>query len=78
MTPDERHSRVAWLASLGVPEPFHDAIVDAPNSKLTVEGGAVLGLAMVAAIGLIVTAFMWLDGHVQSRPLLRQRKAGLR
>jgi hypothetical protein len=77
MTPDERHSRVAWLASLGVPKPFHDAIIDAPNSKLTSGGGAVLGLAMVAiAVGVVVAAFMWLDGHVQSRAVVKATQSG--
>ena len=68
MTPEERHLRVEWLGSLGVPERFHDAIIDAPNSKLSGGWGAVLGLAMLAAaVGVMVPAFMWLDGHVQSR-----------
>src|SRR5262245_55454614 len=68
MTPQERLARADWLAKLGVPAPFRDAIIDTPNDKLTARGGAALGLGMVAvAIGIMVATFMWLDSHVQAR-----------
>jgi hypothetical protein len=68
MTPQERQSRADWLATLGVPVPFRDAIIDAPNDRLTSRGGTVLGLAMVAVtIGVMMAAFFWLQGHVEAR-----------
>ena len=68
MTPQERQARADWLATLGVPASFRDAIIDAPNNRLTSRGGTALGLVMVAvAIGAMVAIFLWLQGHVQAR-----------
>jgi hypothetical protein len=68
MTPAERLSRADWLAAIGVPLPFRDAIIDAPSSRLTSSGGAVLGLAMVAVVvSIVAAAFIWLDSYVQAR-----------
>ena len=68
MTPQERQARADWLATLGVPGHFRDAIIDAPNNQLTSRGGTALGLAMVAVtIAIMVAAFLWLQDHVQAR-----------
>jgi hypothetical protein len=68
MTGEERRLRADWLSELGVPVSFQDAIIDAPNDRLTAGGGAVIGLSMVAiVVGVMIGAFFWLDSHVQAR-----------
>jgi hypothetical protein len=68
MTGEERRLRADWLSELGVPVPFHDAIIDAPNDRLTGGGGAAIGLAMVAlVIGAMIGAFLGLETYVQAR-----------
>lgn len=70
MTPQERDARAAWLAKLGVPAPFRDAIIDAPHDRTSAAGGAVLGLAMVAVvIGVTIAAFIGLDAYVRTRAM---------
>lgn len=77
MTPEERRSRAEWLAALGVPDRFSDAIIDAPKDRLTAGGGVVLGLAMVAvAVGATVAAFMWLEAHVRARAVELATQSG--
>lgn len=77
MSHEERVSRVEWLASLGVPAAFHDAIIDAPTGWLIAAGGVVLGLGMVAgAIGATVAAFFWLDGHVHAQAMALAQQTG--
>ena len=67
MTRQQRQLRTEWLAALGVPAPFHDTIIDAPNDTLTSGGGTALALAMVAiTIGVMVGTFIWLDRYVQA------------
>jgi hypothetical protein len=80
MTPDERQARADWLATLGVPASFRNAIVDAPNNRLTSRGGTRLVLLWFAVtIGAMVATFLWLQGHVQARATLGWlRKAGPR
>jgi len=77
MTPQERQARTNWLATLGVPVPFRDAIIDAPNDRLTSTGGTALALAMVAVtIGATVAAFLWLQGHVEVRAAVVAAQSG--
>src|SRR5215470_17126251 len=77
LTLQERQLRAEWLAKLGVPTPFRDAIIDAPTDWLTAWGGAVLGIAMVAvAIGTMVAGFMWLDAHVTARAVAEAAQTG--
>jgi hypothetical protein len=73
MAVDERRSRADWLAELGVPAPFHDAIIDAPKDRTTaVSGNPLMILAALAVlIGIGMAAFLGLDGYV------RMRAAGL-
>jgi len=68
MTADERRARADWLTELGVPEAFHNAIIDAPTNWMTAAGGAAISIAtIVAVVGAVTGAFLWLDGHVQAR-----------
>jgi hypothetical protein len=68
MSVEQRRFRAEWLAEIGVPAPFQDAIIDAPNDWMTGQGGVVPGLALVAtAIGAMVGCFFLLDGYVQAR-----------
>jgi hypothetical protein len=68
MTPQGRNARVAWLTKLGVPAPFHDAIIDAPNDWRSAGGGAIIGVVMVVVvIGVMVAAFMGLNAYVNAR-----------
>jgi hypothetical protein len=64
MPPRDRQAQADWLATLGVPGSFRDAILDTPPSK----GGTALALAMVAlAIAGMIAAFMWLTRDVEAR-----------
>lgn len=77
MTPDERLSRGDWLGGLGVPVPFRDAIIDAPNNILTSRGGAIVGLAMVAvAVGVMAATFFWLEGDVEGQAATLAAQSG--
>src|SRR5262245_7899996 len=68
MSVDERRLRTDWLAEIGVPAPFRDAIIDAPDDWMTRRGAVVPGLAMVAvAIGAMVAGFLLLDRYVVAR-----------
>jgi hypothetical protein len=68
MSVDDRRFRADWLAEIGVPAPFRDPIIDAPNDWMTTRGAAVPGVALVVmAIGAMVAVFFLLDGYVQAR-----------
>jgi hypothetical protein len=70
-------TRAEWLAKLGVPAPFRDAIIDAPNDWMTTAGGAVMGFAMVVvAVGLMMAALMGLDAYVQARAVALATQIG--
>src|SRR5262245_57548880 len=68
MSPEERSARVQYLQGLGVPRNYHDAIIDAPTTKMMTYGAPALALALVALIIIvIVAAFFWLSNYVEAR-----------
>jgi hypothetical protein len=70
-------TRAEWLAKLGVPAPFHNAIIDAPNDWMTTAGGAVIGFAMVAvAAGIMMAAMMGLNAYVEARAIALATQTG--
>jgi hypothetical protein len=68
MSPEERSARIKYLEGLGVPRHYHDAIIDAPTTKMMRYGGPALGLTLVAlTIVVMVSAFLWLTNDVEAR-----------
>jgi len=68
MSPEERSARSQYLEQEGVPRNYHDAIIDAPTTKLTRFAGPALGLTLVALIiCVIIGAFFWLNNYVEAR-----------
>jgi hypothetical protein len=68
MSPAERSARIKYLEGLGVPRNYHDAIIDAPTTKMMRYGGPALGLTLTAlTIVVMVGAFLWLTNYVEAR-----------
>jgi hypothetical protein len=68
MAPEERQARRDWLERLGVPGPYHDAIIDAPTTRMLVWGGSALAVALVAAVvAVMASTFLWLTRYVEAR-----------
>src|SRR5262245_26492550 len=68
MAPEERDARIQFLEGLGVPRPYHDAIIDAPTTRMMRWGGPVQALGLVAMIVFVMaTTFFWLTNYVEVR-----------
>jgi hypothetical protein len=76
----DKQSRAAWLTKLGVPAPFHDAILgaqDATKDWRTGAVGAALGVAMVAvSSAVIAAAFMGFDACLRARAVAVATQVG--
>jgi hypothetical protein len=68
MAPEERGARIQFLEGLGVPQAYHDAIIDAPTTRMMRWGGPALALGLVAMIVIVMAATLfWLTNYVEAR-----------
>jgi hypothetical protein len=68
MSPEERYKRVQYLTGLGVPRNYHDAIIDAPTTRMMRYGAPTLAFVLLAVIIIIIVgAFFWLENNVEAR-----------
>src|SRR5262245_49719391 len=70
MSSSDRLARVEWLTDLGVPAPYHDAIIDASSDWKSQVTTAVVGLGAVAGvIGVVAGAFFGLESLVRAKAI---------
>jgi hypothetical protein len=68
MSPEERHKRAQYLQGLGVPQNYHDAIIDAPTTSMMRYGAPTLAFVLLALIIIVIVgAFFWLENYVAAR-----------